>query len=52
MSQKIIDAIRAVLPEASFDTDNYGQIVIYTNKMEDSNGEWVPFVESEDDSEG
>lgn len=53
MSQKIIDAIIAVLPEASFDVDNYGQVIIYTNKSEDENGNWVPFVEeSEDNSEG
>lgn len=51
MSQNIIDAIRAILPEASFDTDNLGQIVIYTNKMEDESGNWVPFVESEESSE-
>lgn len=48
----IIDAIRALLPEASFDTDNEGQVIIYTNKMEDSNGNWIPFVEnSSEDSE-
>lgn len=50
-SQNIIDVILSVLPEASFDTDNYGQIIVYTNKMESENGEWVPFVESEQDSE-
>lgn len=48
---KIIAAIRAVLPEASFDTDNLGQIVIYTNMSEDDNGEWVPFVEGTEESE-
>lgn len=46
--KNIIDAIRAVLPEASFDTDNYGQIVIYTNKSEDENGDWVDFEEPND----
>ena len=51
MSQNIIDAIRAVLPEASFEVDNLGQIIIYTNKMEDNSGEWIPFVESEESSE-
>lgn len=51
MSQKIIDAIRAILPEASFEVDNLGQILIYTNKMEGDNGDWVPFVESEESLE-
>lgn len=40
--------IRALLPEATVETDNHGQIVVYTNlKMKDENNyqsELVPFV--------
>lgn len=30
----LIAIIRSALPQASFDVDNYGQIIIYTNLME------------------
>ena len=46
-------AIRAIIPGASFDRDNYGQIIIYTDLMpsEDEDGILVDFVEPEEDSE-
>lgn len=37
-------AIKKVLPEASIDTDNEGQIVIYTNLMLQDKGDGVSEV--------
>lgn len=38
-------AILSVCPEASFDEDNYGQIIVYTN-LSEKDGEAVQFEES------
>lgn len=43
--------IREVLPGASFDEDNDGQIVIYTDKMSDGNDGLTDFVAPEGDEE-
>ena len=43
--------IRKVLPGASFDEDNDGQIVIYTDKMDGEDGKLIDFVAPEGDEE-
>lgn len=44
-------AIRALLPNASVETDNHGQIIIYTNMMmkdsKDYQSELISFQEKE-----
>jgi hypothetical protein len=44
--QQLKDQIRLILPEAQFEEDNYGQILIYTNLMigvGDGEAELIPF---------
>ena len=48
----LVNLIHKILPNATFDEDNYGQLVIYTDLMESRNsttGEYVlvPFVSEE-----
>lgn len=42
---ELMTAILKILPEASFDEDNDGQIVIYTNMEETIDGTLIPFTE-------
>jgi hypothetical protein len=30
---ELYDEIRKILPDAQFETDNYGQVIVYTKKM-------------------
>jgi len=47
MIEELSEAIQEIIPGASVDCDNYGQIVVYTNKMENDDGEIVDFVDDE-----
>ena len=40
----LVQAITAILPNACFGEDNEGQLVIYTDLMEDRQGNVTPFV--------
>lgn len=42
---KFMRMVLAILPEAVFDVDNDGQIIVYTN-MREVNGTVVPFEDS------
>lgn len=43
----LMQAILQVLPNATFDEDNYGQLIVYTDMCEDTDGNLIPFVETE-----
>ena len=43
-------AIRAILPYAQFETDNYGQIIIQTDLTENQDGILKDFDPVEDDN--
>jgi len=45
--EKFKAAILSVCPEASFEEDNYGQIVVYTN-LSEKDGVVIQFQESEE----
>lgn len=44
----LVDAVKAILPEASIEEDNLGQVVIYTNLMVDLESDDAALVELED----
>ena len=45
------EIINKLLPECSFEYDNFGQLIIYTNKMVAEDGSLVPLVFDEDEKE-
>ncbi len=50
--ESLTDELEAILPDGfHIDTDNNGQIVIYTGLMEDGDGDLVEFVEDDYDDE-
>jgi hypothetical protein len=48
----LLRAILAILPGASIDEDFEGQLVIYTDKKEDPDGNLIDFVSPLPDDEG
>lgn len=46
---EMLSKILEVFPDASIDTDNYGQLIIYTDSQIDDDGFLVKFEESEED---
>lgn len=48
----LLRAILAILPGASIDEDFEGQLVIYTDKKEDPDGNLIDFVPPLPDDEG
>ena len=48
----LLRAILAILPNANIDEDNFGQIIVYTDKMEDPiTGELQDFELDEEDDD-
>jgi len=47
----LMRAVLAILPGAQLEEDNYGQIIIYTDLAETSDGMLVDFDPEEDDEE-
>lgn len=47
----LLRALLAILPGATIDEDNEGQIIVYTDKMEDGEGNLKDFVYEEEEAE-
>jgi hypothetical protein len=47
--QDLLDALKALCPNASIGDDNYGQVVIFTNKVLTEDMELEEMVEEEED---
>jgi len=42
-------ALAKICPDYAIDKDNFGQIIIYTDMMEDSNDNYIPWVSEEEE---
>ena len=47
--EELEEALEELLPSYQIETDNDGQIIIYTGLTESDDGELVPFDEDEDE---
>lgn len=47
----LLRVLLTILPGATIDEDNEGQIIVYTDKMEDANGNLKDFVYEEETEE-
>jgi hypothetical protein len=50
--EELEDALEDILPNGfSIETDNHGQIIIYTGLAQDDDGELIDFVEEDEEDE-